>query len=400
MQTIVSYATQEQRTFDELPFNAVDSLVLCTLTYLKLEDGYCGVQPSNDKGECALIPFKDYSTQEKRIRLHDLIVLTDWDKLTVCGWIKASKETFPFIQALLVSRRFRDVEIAYFSNIKSENIEKQFSAMTFFLPLRGEEIAYLAFRGTDGSLAGWKENFNMCFRDIIPSHQSAAAYLSGVASACTCPLYVGGHSKGGNFAEYAACVADEEVFNRLLGILNHDGPSFLEDPTPRIKEDCYIELLQKIVPESSAFGMVLERRSNYRVVESNAISISQHEPFTWIVENNDFKYQEELNSSAVFFDEALDSWLRSKSPAERERFIDTIYDVLNATDATTWYELREDIFTNARKVLSTGSKLDPETKRFLVYSLAGLGAILKQMAINRFTPFGATRFRDEEGSNT
>ena len=117
---------------------------------------------------------------------------------------------------------------------------------------------------------------------------------------------------------------------------NHDGPSFLDDPSPRIDDDRFHALLHKTVPESSAFGMILERRADYRVVRSSAMSVFQHEPFTWLTEDDDFVYQEALNPSAVFFDEALDAWLRSKAPDERERFIDTIYELFASTEAGTW----------------------------------------------------------------
>ena len=205
---------------------------------------------------------------------------------------------------------------------------------------------------------------------MIPSQCTAAAYLSGVASALACPLIVGGHSKGGNLAEYAALVADESAFERLRGVFNHDGPSFLDDPSPRIDDDRFHALLHKTVPESSAFGMILERRADYRVVRSSAMSVFQHEPFTWLTEDDDFVYQEALNPSAVFFDEALDAWLRSKAPDERERFIDTIYELFASTEAGTWSEFQTKLFANTRQLLGARSKLDAETKSFIWQTLA------------------------------
>ena len=198
-----------------------------------------------------------------------------------------------------------------------------------------DEFACLAFRGTDGSFAGWKEDFNLCFKEVIPSQRAAAAYLSGVASAVEGPLVACGHSKGGNLAEFAALVVDEGAYARLAGVYNHDGPSFLDDPSPRIHDGRFATLLHKTVPESSAFGMILERRPDYRVVQSSALSVFQHEPFSWQVDGDDFVYQDALNRAAVFFDEALDAWLRGKTPAERERFIDTIYELFASTEAST-----------------------------------------------------------------
>ena len=373
MRTIVSYMAEEQRTFAESPFNPVDSLVFSTLAYLNYEHADRSLVDLDASGA-------------RRVRLHDILALSDWEALAAHSWMEDAKDTVAFMHMAMASRRLRDVDVSFYANERSEVVEKQFSAVTLFFPAADGEAAYLAFRGTDGSFAGWKEDFNLCFKEVIPSQCAAAAYLSGVASACTYPLFVGGHSKGGNLAEYAALVADEGAFARIRGVFNHDGPSFLDDPSPRIDDPAFAALLHKSVPESSAFGMILERRADYRVVRSSALSVFQHEPFTWQTEGTDFAYQEGLNPSAVFFDEALDAWLRSRTASERERFIETIYDLFASTEANTWAEFQENLFANTRKLLGSGSKLDAETKNFIWKTLGGLGGILRNETVKRFKP--------------
>ncbi len=372
MANIVSYIESDQRTFSESPLNPVDSLVLSTLSYFNYEaTGLVG------------------SPSAERVLLHDILALSDWSVLCCANWLEDAKETPRFLHALMASRRYRSTTVAFYVNEVSDVVEKQFSAVTFFLPAsagNGEETAYLGFRGTDGSFAGWKEDFNLCFKDIIPSQQAAAAYVSGVASACACPLVLGGHSKGGNLAEYAASVVDESLYSRISGIFNHDGPSFLGDPSPRMGQPHFSSLLHKTVPESSAFGMILERREDYRVVQSTALSVFQHEPFSWKVAGSDFLYQGSLNPSAAFFDSALDTWLRGKTTAERERFIDTIYDLFVSTEANTWGEFQEKLFANMRILLGTGSKLDPETKRFVGQTLGSLAGVVRDETIRRMRP--------------
>lgn len=369
MRNIVTYMAEEQRTFAESPFNPVDSLVFSTLAYLNYE-----VAPGLN------------AASSDSVLLHDVVMLSDWRELTAHSWMEDAKDTVAFLHVLSASRRMRDVRVAFYANERSEAVEKQFSAVTLMYPDAHGSTAYLAFRGTDGSFAGWKEDFNLCFKEVIPSQCTAAAYLSGVASALSGPLVVGGHSKGGNLAEYAALVADDGVFARMQGVYNHDGPSFLDDPSPRIDDERFCALLHKTVPESSAFGMILERRADYRVVQSSAMSVFQHEPFTWQTEDDDFVYQEALNPSAVFFDEALDTWLRSKVPDERERFIDTIYDLFASTEAGTWSEFQTKLFANTRLMLGARSKLDPETKSFIWQTLGSLGGILKNETLKRFKP--------------
>ena len=369
MRNIVTYMAEEQRTFAESPFNPVDSLVFSTLAYLNYE-----VAPGLN------------AASSDSVLLHDVVMLSAWRELTAHSWMEDAKDTVAFLHVLSASRRMRDVRVAFYANERSEAVEKQFSAVTLMYPDAHSSTAYLAFRGTDGSFAGWKEDFNLCFKEVIPSQCTAAAYLSGVASALSGPLVVGGHSKGGNLAEYAALVADDGVFARMQGVYNHDGPSFLDDPSPRIDDERFCALLHKTVPESSAFGMILERRADYRVVQSSAMSVFQHEPFTWQTEDDDFVYQEALNPSAVFFDEALDTWLRSKAPDERERFIDTIYDLFASTEAGTWSEFQTKLFANTRLMLGARSKLDPETKSFIWQTLGSLGGILKNETLKRFKP--------------
>lgn len=366
MGNIVTYIQREQRTFSEFPFNAVDSLICSTICYFDFDQA--AVHPSSGS---------------EHVLMHDIVALTDWDILSQGSWLEDAKETKAFLAALMASRRYRALSTAFYANEFSNLVEKQFCAVTFFLD---EGVTYLAFRGTDGSFAGWKEDFNLCFKHVIPSQRSAASYISGVASATQGPLFVGGHSKGGNLAEYAALVCEEPVFCRIEGIYNHDGPSFLEDPSPRIDEECFTTRLHKTVPESSAFGMILERRSGYTVVQSSALSVFQHSPFSWKVEGNAFIVQEALNKSAVFFDSALDTWLRGKTTEERERFIDTIFELFVSTEANSWPEFQKELLANARKIVGSSGKLDPETRRFLLSTIGSLAGVLKQETLKRFKP--------------
>ena len=311
MRNIVTYMAEEQRTFAESPFNPVDSLVFATLAYFNYE----------------VAPGVDLASPDG-VLLHDVVMLSDWEALTAHSWMEDAKDTEAFLHVLSASRRMRDVRASFYANERSEIVEKQFSAVTLTFPAADGEVAYLAYRGTDGSFAGWKEDFNLCFKEVIPSQCTAAAYLSGVASALACPLIVGGHSKGGNLAEYAALVADESAFERLRGVFNHDGPSFLDDPSPRIDDDRFHALLHK----------------------------------------------------------ALDAWLRSKAPDERERFIDTIYELFASTEAGTWSEFQTKLFANTRQLLGARSKLDAETKSFIWQTLGSLGGILKDETVKRFKP--------------
>ena len=327
---------------------------------------------------------------EQRVLVADILALCDFSSLTKGSWLKDAEETQQFVNALRMSRRYREVSIAFFVNEMADAVDKQFSACTFFFTDEQGEVAYIAFRGTDGTLTGWKEDFNLSYKNVIPSQRSAVAYLSGVSSATECPFILGGHSKGGNLAQYAALCTDGVTYKRIRAVYDHDGPSFLEDPSPRRVTPEYERKLHKLVPESSAFGMILERRDDYRVVQSSAFALFQHHPFSWMVDGDDFVYQADLNASAQFFDQALDSWLRSKTPAERERFIQTIYDLIIKTNATSLAEFQTKLASNMATVIGAGSKLDADTKQFLASTLKGLGNTLRSQTIQRIKDAGSS----------
>ena len=177
MGTIVTHIEREQRTFAESPFAPADSLVLSSLAYFDYESTGL-VPPSSDA----------------RVRLHDVVALGVWDDLCRGTWLEDAHDSRSFLHALMASRRYRDVELAFYVNERSDVVEKQFSAVTFILD---DGSAYLSFRGTDGSFAGWKEDFNLCFKEVIPSQSAAAAYLSGVASATSGPCGSGAIPRAG-----------------------------------------------------------------------------------------------------------------------------------------------------------------------------------------------------------
>ncbi len=391
MDSIVTYIEREQRTFAETSFNPVDSLVLSSLCYLNFE----AISVDSLQG-CSI--NLDVHTS-RQVLLADILSLIPANQLALGSWLEDAEDTARFFLAVRASRRYRTVTVSLYANEYAKAVDKQFSACTFSFEDAEGPCSYIAFRGTDGSFTGWKEDFNLAFQPVISSQRTALSYLSGVASARCGRLLLGGHSKGGNLAEYAALCTDEATYTRIAAVFNHDGPSFLTDPSPRRDTEEYKRKLCKLVPESSAFGMILERRADYRVVQSSAFAVFQHHPFSWLVEGDDFLYQEEINSSAQFFDEALDAWLRSKTPAERERFIQTVFDLFVETDAESWAEFQENLGSNVASMIGAGSKLDPDTKRFLGSTIAGLASTLRNQTLERLRNFGSRKWKKEIGEN-
>lgn len=356
-ETIVDYLVREQRSFAEEPFNMVDGLVLATLSYLKFEEN-----------ETLRVTSAD------AVLLHDVLTHTDRETLLRIGWMKGSPHTPAFLDALVASRRFRSTRVCLYVDEHVDNAEKQFSAVTFLL---GDGRAYIAFRGTDGTMVGWKENFNIIFREFTPAQLAAVSYTSGVASAFDGPLVLIGHSKGGSHAQYAALCVPDQVFDRIDMTLNFDGPSFLSDPSPRVDDPRFIETFHKIVPEGSLFGLLLEEGTNYRVIGANAAVSRQHEPFSWLIEGNDFHYVNDLRKRAKWADGTLNAWMKSRTVEERRVFIDLIYDLLRSTNAQTIFELRDRLGSNIHTVMNASKKLDPATREMVAETMRKLVIALR-----------------------
>lgn len=358
--TLEDYLREFQHSFADEPFNEVDSLVLSSLVYLNFEE----------------YDLADASASDP-VPLIDVLRFTDSEALIGGSWMKSGDDVGAFLTSLARCRRFKNLGVQLFLEESSTSIDKQFCAATF--TAQGMPT-YVAFRGTDGTLAGWKEDFNLAYMDVLPSHRSALRYLSGTLSSLPADqrINVGGHSKGGNLAEYAAACIDDAGFARIEAIYNHDGPAFLNNPSPRYATEEYRAKRNKTIPESSIFGMILEHESDHRIVQSTASTVFQHRPLTWLVDGAHFAYQEDLNQSARFFDTSLDGWLRSCSPEQREVFLNTVFDLAKSTDAESWQDFKKDMPQNLPKLIRETRQLDPETRDVVQDALMRLGDQLKE----------------------
>ena len=174
-----------------------------------------------------------------------------------------------------VSRRFGEVRLFRYAEQFSETQQQQFSATAFLLD---SDTVYVAFRGTDNTLTGWREDFNLSFLPYVPSQAAAAAYLWGILSLGFSNVYVGGHSKGGNLAVYAAVQMQPEDFPRIRAVYNNDGPGFVTDLFAEPQFQQLQERVYTFVPQASVVGMLLEHDEKYQVVYSTQKGFLQHDP--------------------------------------------------------------------------------------------------------------------------
>lgn len=331
-------------TFAERPFNEVDNLLLAELSYLD----FGGIVPADF---AAAVPLSDaVAAFTKRTPHADMGVLVP-DKIPGLA------------QKMAASARFRDVLLSGYVCKLDEQTETQFAALCAALP---DGTVYAAFRGTDDTIVGWKEDFNMGFLPIVPSQREAADYLRAAATAFPSQkLRAGGHSKGGNLAVYAAVWCGESVQDQLLAVYNNDGPGFHTSLLDRPEHQRIANRIQTILPESSVVGMLLEHEESYQVVRSNQVGLMQHDGFSWQVLGTQFVHLSGLTEGGRIVDSALRNFVRGLDQEQRIRFVDALFEVLTCTNAETLTDLKDGGFRTAYSMLKTVRSLDPDTRQAL-----------------------------------
>ena len=229
------------------------------------------------------------------------------------------------LQAAAGTERYRHVELVFYRSETVPELESQFAAVAFLLP-NGQAV--LAFRGTDATLVGWKEDFNMSFQPCVPAQEKALHYTRVFALGHDRDLILCGHSKGGNLAVYAASRCPGEIQDRILAVYNNDGPGFTEslmgDPGYR----AMVPKIHSFVPESSVVGLLLEHEEPYTVIKSRQVSILQHDEYSWEVLGGNFIRVEGISGDSRFINGTLHQWLAGKSRAERNAFVDAMFELL------------------------------------------------------------------------
>ena len=345
-------------TLKQSKFNEIDALILTRLSYFPFDQ---------------LIQQNEEATVEELSKRFEKA-----DKSTMKILWEDDNELFPLMGK---SERFGKMSVTQYVNKINAEQEKQFSATTVILP---DNTIFVTYRGTDATIVGWKEDFNMCFKSHIASQKDAVEYLNMVSKKYKRLIRIGGHSKGGNLAVYAAMFTNSKVKKRIINIYNNDGPGF-DDEIIKTKE--YKEILPKVhtyIPQSSVIGRLMNHREKYTVVESVQKGIMQHDLYSWQVLGTKFITLEEVTNGSEFVDKTIKEWLENVEPEKREQVIDVVFDILNATDAQTMKEIKNNWFTSARTMMASYKNIDNKTKDMI---WKAVGELLKSAKNNIFEDF-------------
>ena len=340
MATMIDYLQwRGDLTFTQDPPNSVDALIFSTLSYI-CYSGNVEAQPD--------IPVYLRDAAEQFFALED-----------IQNRIRVEKD-LELLQKAAGTTRFGNTRVVMYRDSLIPEQETQFAAMTFLLD---DGSAFLAFRGTDYSLVGWKEDFNMSFRQTVPAQLLAQQYVRDVAAVYPVPMRLAGHSKGGNLAVFAAARVGPILQNHILEVYNQDGPGFTDY---MIGDPGYLAIVPRIrtyIPQSSVIGMLLEHEEPYTVVKSRSVSLLQHDPYSWEIMGREMITVEEVSEDSRFLDAAIKTWFSEMTDQERGHLVDVLFTLLgtggvdNALDIfhprnTLNYLKTLTVDDNMRKVLS------------------------------------------------
>lgn len=382
---IIEYVSRRTGSFDERPFNDVDALVLASLAYQRMPAVVPSLDTSLERyGSLGsrvrnLLPYRRrtddtlFGTLRTLFRipfpattLADAYAALDGDDFahgTGYTGLADPELTETLFRKAAANPRFASIRVGGTRERFSEEDQTQFAAMTMLLP---DGTLVVAFRGTDTSFVGWKEDFNMAFQYPVPAQRSAAEYVAHVAGLWRGDLILLGHSKGGNLAAYAAMHADDEVRARIRRVYSLDGPGFPDEVVAGEEYRAVADRVVKIVPETSIVGMILETPEPCRVVRSNEWGLMQHLAFSWRVRGDAFVEAPGVSASSRYFNRSLNQWLAGMSAEQRERAVDALFAVLGASERKELLGLRDVGPKQVAAMLGTFAGLSDEDRRHLV----------------------------------
>ena len=306
-------------TFSKDPFNVVDNLVLSCISYVEMDDIFA---PDSSKAftikEISDLYFKKIYPKKS---FRDGSILKD-APLT--------------LKAIAKTNRYRNITVRNY--VSKTDIKKtlQFAAMEFLLP---GDISYVAYRGTDDSIVGWKEDFKLATSEV-QAEKEAVKYLNNIAKVTEQKLIVGGHSKGGHLAIYAVAKCESAIRNRVKKIYSNDGPGFMEKVATAKDMKDIVPRIVSIVPEDTVVGLLMEPVCPPIVVQSTAKALAQHNVSTWCVEGKKLVTTKSISKAALLIDATLKENIGKMSDKEMDEFVDNLFSLFEATGAITLTELK------------------------------------------------------------
>ena len=316
-------------------FNEIDSMILARFSYLLFDrinmEKKETIKSISDK-------MKDFENEEFRYN-------GDKELITKLG----------------LSDRFKDMEVTDFVETNVKEAEKQFGAITVHI---SNKEMYISYIGTDSTIFGWKEDFNMSFMDYVPCQIEGKEYLEKIAKKYPRKkIRIGGHSKGGNVAIYSAIMSNLKIQDRIIKVYNYDGPGFNSKIVEQFKDAPILKKIETYLPQDSVIGRIMEHKEKCEIVQSNEKGIYQHDIFSWEVLRDDLIKLESLTETSDVIKNTLTDWLLNTTIEQRKAFLDAIFEMFYATDADTFGDISKNLKNNLKKIYKTYKSITEEQKK-------------------------------------
>lgn len=308
---ILGYVKTNQYNFKELAFSSVDALTLSWFSYFDF----------------------DFIKERLPMEIKSIGGIPYYHKLDPYKASFLAKTSRKIMNAMVNSNRFQKARILEFNQVLDKKLDVQFGAIAIAL----DNKIVIAFRGTDPSYTGWKEDFTMSFKDSIHSYELAKDFVNMVMAKYDEDIILCGHSKGGNIVTYLLSQIVDD--SRIAFTYSFDGPGFRSTNIFKGKED-RLERYVKIVPQSSFVGVLFINETDMQIIRSNNVMMLQHNPMEWIIRDNDFIYVKKRTFTSKYLDKAVNSWIDSLDEPTRQRFTEIVFgelDKLEAQDFTTFF---------------------------------------------------------------
>ena len=318
-------------------FNEIDSMILARFSYLPF-----------DKIDLKEESIGSISNKMKKFKNEDFNYNGDMDLITNLG----------------KSVRFKDMLVTDYVKSNDKKKEKQFSAITIHT---SDDEIYVSFLGTDKTILGWKEDFNMSFMDNIPAQLEGCTYLNKIAEKYPeKKLRVGGHSKGGNVAVYASVTAPDSIQERIIKVYNYDGPGFNENILEKNKDEEIIKRISTYIPQDSVIGRILGHEEKCKVVKSIEKGFYQHDIYSWQVLGSKIIKLDSVTESSEIMNETLQEWLKNSTPDQRRIFFDGVFEMFYSTSANTFGEFSKIWMKKLPTLFSTYREISEEDRKVIM----------------------------------
>ena len=345
--------------FEDFSFNEVDSLIMAQLSYLNFHD------------------FAPSLSDNMTLSLSE-IVCDDFVKYKICENTLDERLNRKLIDYIKTSKRYQDMKIGYVSDQFSDRKDKQFFSLTFVF----KNFIYIAFRGTDPTLIGWKEDCQMSFMDIVPAQEEAKKYVEIVSEILKpLPIIIGGHSKGGNLAYYAAVMADIKIHERIIQIYNHDGPGFKSEKFFESESFKNLESkMIKMIPDDPMVGILMHNGFNFRIIKCYKFSVLKHDLYNWQVnKDGNLRMVKQIAKRAELFNRVVNEWINSISEEDRKEFVDILFDLIGAKSSIGIFDIKKHPFIFIRMFHHNLKQLPEQKRKFLKETLFKYRLIEKRL---------------------